>query len=146
MVYDLVEYEKKYEEEVIKLWQEVCVEEFEFEIWKEAMSNVEEEMYEKVLLAIVDDKVIATMAYKDIGDNVAEIKRVYMYPEYRGKGISQAMLDEVLLDSIKKGYRKLFIETWAKFARGIGFYEKNDFILKETDGECFRYERELSAG
>ena len=45
-MYELVEYNKKYEEQLIKLWVDVCVEEFGFEEWRDGMSKVEEELYE----------------------------------------------------------------------------------------------------
>lgn len=139
----LVDYEKKYELDVIILWQSVCIDEFEFDDWKEGMSVVDAHLYEKFILAIIDQRVIGSIAYKNLGENIAELKRVYVYPEYRGKGISQAMLNEILKDLKEKGFKKIIIETWAKFSRGISFYEKNDFKLKEIDGKCLIYERDL---
>ena len=107
------------------------------------MGVVEEELYDKMLLAVVDGKVIGSMGYMDIGDNTAEIKRVYTYPEFRGNGISQKMLDLILEDAKDRGFAKVVIETWSKFNRGINFYVKNNFSLKEQEGDCYRYERSL---
>ena len=140
---EFVNYEKKYEKQLIDLWIDVCVEEFGFEEWREGMGIVEEELYEKMLLAVVDGKVIGSMGYMDIGDNTVEIKRVYTYPEFRGNGISQKMLDLILEDVKNRGFAKVVIETWSKFNRGINFYVKNNFALKEQDGDCYRYERIL---
>lgn len=140
---EFVNYEKKYEKQLIDLWIDVCVEEFGFEEWREGMGVVEEELYDKMLLAVVDGKVIGSMGYMDIGDNTAEIKRVYTYPEFRGNGISQKMLDLILEDAKDRGFAKVVIETWSKFNRGINFYVKNNFSLKEQEGDCYRYERSL---
>lgn len=143
-MYELVEYNKKYEDQLIKLWVDVCVEEFGFEEWRDGMSKVEEELYEKIWIAVIDNKVVGSIAYIDKGDSIAEIKRVYVYAEHRGTGISQQFMD-VLIDELEeKGYEKVVLETWSKFNRGINFYTKNKFQLVEQDGECYKYERDLS--
>lgn len=140
-MYELVEYNKKYEEQLIKLWIDVCVEEFGFEEWRDGMSKVEEELYEKIWIAVIDNQVVGSIAYIDKGDNIAEIKRVYVYAEHRGTGISQQFM-ELLIDELEeKGYEKVVLETWSKFNRGINFYIKNKFQLVEQDGECYKYER-----
>lgn len=143
-MYEFVEYEKKYEEQLIKLWVDVCVEEFGFEEWREGMSIVEEELYEKILIAVVDDQVVGSIAYINKGTNIAEIKRVYVYAEHRGTGISQKFMDLIIEELEESGYEKVVLETWSKFNRGINFYTKNDFKLTEQDGDCYRYERNLS--
>lgn len=143
-MYELVEYNKKYEDQLIKLWVDVCVEEFGFEEWRDGMSKVEEELYEKIWIAVIDNQVVGSIAYIDKGNNIAEIKRVYVYSEHRGTGISQQFMD-VLIDELEeKGYEKVVLETWSKFNRGINFYKKNKFQLVEQDGECYKYERDLS--
>ena len=92
-MYELLEYNKKYEDQLIKLWVDVCVEEFGFEEWRDGMSKVEEELYEKIWIAVIDNKVVGSIAYIDKGDNIAEIKRVYVYAEHRGTGISQQFME-----------------------------------------------------
>lgn len=142
-MYEIIEYDRKYEEKLIKLWVDVCVEEYGFEDWRSGMSVVEEELYEKLIIAISDEKVVGSVAYMDKGNNVAEIKRVYIYPEFRGCGLGQKLLDLIIEEIEKKKYEKIFIETWSKFNRGINFYTKNNFLLKEKIGDCYRYEREI---
>lgn len=143
-MYELLEYNKKYEDQLIKLWVDVCVEEFGFEEWRDGMSKVEEELYEKIWIAVIDNKVVGSIAYIDKGDNIAEIKRVYVYAEHRGTGISQQFMEMLIEELEEKGYEKVILETWSKFNRGINFYIKNKFQLVEKDGECYKYERDLS--
>ena len=143
-MYELLEYNKKYEDQLIKLWVDVCVEEFGFEEWRDGMSKVEEELYEKIWIAVIDNKVVGSIAYIDKGDNIAEIKRVYVYAEHRGTGISQQFMEMLIEELEEKGYEEVILETWSKFNRGINFYIKNKFQLVEKDGECYKYERDLS--
>lgn len=142
-MYEIIDYDKKYEKQLIKLWVDVCVEEFGFEDWRSGMSIVEEELYERIIIAISNGEVVGSMAYINKGNKVAEIKRVYIYPEFRGCGLAQKFLDLIVEEIDNKNYEKIFIETWSKFSRGINFYTKNNFLLKEKIGDCYRYEREL---
>lgn len=142
-MYQIMDYDKKYEEQLIKLWVDVCVEEYGFEEWREGMSIVEEEIYEKIMIAVSNGQVVGSMAYMNKGDNVAEIKRVYIYSQFRGCGLAQKMLDLIVDEIENKKYEKIFIETWSKFSRGVNFYTKNNFLLKEKIGDCYRYEKEL---
>ena len=46
-----------------------------------------------ILVGFEDETPIATVALKKVDDNIAEVKRLYIKPEYRGKGYSRKMLD-----------------------------------------------------
>lgn len=142
-MYKIIEYDNKYEAGLRKLWVDVCVEEYGFEEWREEIEQIENEKYNKMLLAIVDDKVVGSMGYIDKGNGIAEIKRVYIYPEYRGNGLSQTFLELIIKELEEKEYSKVLVQTWSKFNRGIGFYIKNGFVLVNTEGECYNYERLL---
>ena len=49
-----------------------------------------------LLLGYENEKPIATIAIKKINDDMAEAKRLYIKPEYRGKGYARQMLDAML--------------------------------------------------
>ena len=79
------------------------------------------------------------MAYKKFDDETAELKRVYLYKEYRGKGIAKQLYD-MLLEIIKENnYKKLLVETWENFQSGKNFYVKNGFELILQDNKRYVY-------
>lgn len=80
---------------------------------------------------------IAIRKTKD--DKVAEIKRMYLYPEYRGKGLGQRLLDLAILDAKTKGYKKVILDTTVKQKSAIKLYEKNSFSLIERVGSDLYY-------
>ncbi len=134
-MYELREYDIKDREQLIKLWLDVCVEEHGFEEWREGMEMLDESEYEKILVAIANGQVIGSMAYKRIDEEIAELKRVYLYPEHRGKGIAKRLY-ETILEIIKgKNYKKILAETNENFVSGMKFYYKNNFELKSKDNE-----------
>lgn len=142
-MYELREYDIRDKEQVIKLWVDVSVKEHEFKEWEEEISKLDEKEYEKIIVAVCDGKVIGTMAYKKINEEIAEIKRVYIYPEHRGNGIAKKMLDTTLYMIKENKYKKVIIETWENFISGRRFYEKNNFVLQNVQGEVYNFILEL---
>lgn len=136
-MYEIREYNIKDKEQVVKLWVDVCVEEHGYKEWQEGIEELEEEEYEKILVAVCDEQLVGTMAYKKIDDETVELKRVYLYPEHRGKGIAKKLY-ETMLDIIKtKKYNEILVETWENFQSGINFYYKNNFKLKLKEAERY---------
>ncbi len=140
-MYEIREYKKDDKEQVIKLWVDVAVEEYGYKDWEEEIKILDENEYEKILVALSEGKIIGSMAYKKAEKDIAELKRVYLYKEFRGMGIAKQLYNKVM-DIIKQeGYKKIMVETWEKLPSGINFYIKNDFklITKEDRGEDKRY-------
>ncbi|MDE5831328.1 MAG: GNAT family N-acetyltransferase, partial [Clostridia bacterium] len=67
------------------------------------------------------------------------LKRVYLYKEYRGKGIAKNLYNEIIQIIKEKNYKKLIVETWENFQSGINFYLKNGFKLVLKDDKRYVY-------
>ena len=142
-MYEIREYNMKDKKQITDLWIDVCIKEHEFSEWEHEIQLIEECDYEKIVVAVYNGKVVGSMAYKKINDEIAELKRVYIYPEHRGKGLANRLLNEIL-DIVKKNkYREVIVETLENFKSGRRFYEKNNFILKEVEGKVYNFVLEL---
>lgn len=60
-------------------------------------------------------------------DTHCEIKRVYVRPEYRGQGVSRALLDQVIADAKSKGYKHMRLDTFPFMKNAVALYEKYGF-------------------
>ncbi len=69
-----------------------------------------------LLLAELDGAVAGCAAMRKIGPGVAEIKRMYVRPEHRGKGIGGALLDAILDHAPHAGYAWVRLDS-ARFMR-----------------------------
>lgn len=136
-MYEIREYEEKDVEQLIKLWLDVAVEEYGYKEWEEEIKMLGVEEYDKILVAIYDDKIVGSMAYKKVDDKIAELKRVYIYKEYRGKGIAKELYDRVMEIIKDRKFEKVMVETWENFKSGMNFYSKNNFKLTIKDDKRY---------
>lgn len=138
-MYEIRECEEKDIKQLIELWVKICVEEYGYKKWEREIIQQGIKEYEKVLIATDRGKVIGSMAYKKINDETAELKRIYFYKEYRGKGLAKQLYNIIIEMLKEKNYKKLMVETCENFQRGINFYLKNNFklVLKNENKQVY---------
>ena len=51
------------------------------------------------------------MALRPLQDKICEMKRLYVIPEYQGRGIGRALAGSVIGEARKKGYQKMRLDT-----------------------------------
>lgn len=64
-----------------------------------------------------------------------ELKKMYFYPEIRGRGLGKAMMDVCIAAARDKGYSLCYLETVERMARANVLYNKYGFNkLKSQSG------------
>jgi GNAT superfamily N-acetyltransferase len=63
----------------------------------------------------------------DLGDSVAEMKRMFVPEEFRGLGVGRALADRVLADARAAGYSRMRLDTSRHQKEAIGLYERSGF-------------------
>lgn len=139
----IIEYSKKYEEKTKQLYTDVLIEEFEFELFRDEILNEDLEYYMqdggKLWLAVDDeDTVIATIAINKKSDDTVILRKLYMNKEYRGTGLASKLFDNAIEFCKEHNYKKVFLNTYEKLGRAIGFYQKKGFK------ECFDEDKEIT--
>lgn len=66
---------------------------------------------------------------------IAEMKRVYVNPLYRGQGIASLLVDAMESKLKALGYRDLFLETGVFQEKAITLYEKLGYARTEAFGD-----------
>jgi putative acetyltransferase len=90
-----------------------------------------------VLFAARDgEAVLGVGALKEIGDGHGELKTMHTAEAARGRGIGRAMLDRLLAEARRRGYRQVSLETGTMdaFAPARALYEGAGFTVCEPFG------------
>lgn len=72
--------------------------------------------------------IVGTYGLYPLKEEVAEIRKMYLLPAARGKGLGGYLLDSLLKLAIEKGFRRLELETAVVLKEAIGLYTKKGFI------------------
>lgn len=88
-------------------------------------------------LAASDDNshTAACGALRHVNEFTAEIKRMYVKDEYRGRGLSKLILKELEERALNMGYRRIILETGLKQPEAMNLYEKFGYTKIEPYGQ-----------
>lgn len=81
----------------------------------------------EVVVAFIDGIAIGCGAFKTYDKTTVEIKRMFVMPEYRGKGIAQHILKELEIWALELGYHACILETGKKQPEAIRLYQKSGY-------------------
>ncbi len=81
-------------------------------------------------VARASERIVGTIALKDIGGHQAALRKMFVAPPWRGREHRvAARLLETLRDAARtRGIREIFLGTTAAFHAAHRFYEKNGFV------------------
>ena len=80
-----------------------------------------------VLVAFAEDTPIACGAIKSFETKVAEVKRMYTLPTYRGKGVGSKILQYIESWAKELGFNSCVLETGKRQPDAIALYKKNGY-------------------
>ena len=85
----------------------------------------------RLLLATFDGQVAGCAGLRRLSSEIGEMKRVYVRPAFRRKGVGKALIEALIAEARLIGYRKLRLET-AGFMEGAqALYRSLGFDLIE---------------
>ena len=74
-------------------------------------------------------------AFKLYESKAVEIKRMFVLPEQRGKGIANKILNELENWAKELGYADCILETGNKQIEAIGLYQKSGYAIIQNYGQ-----------
>ncbi len=81
----------------------------------------------RTILGYADGKPLGIICLKSLGENMGEVKRMYVRPEARGLGLGRALLSRLIEEARAIGYERLRLDS-ARFMREAhGLYRSSGF-------------------
>ncbi len=84
-------------------------------------------------IAFYENQVAGCIALRKIDDTKCEMKRLYVRPEFRGKGIGKKLAEKVIFDAKEIGYRQMLLDTLPFLTGAIKMYRSMGFC----EIECY---------
>lgn len=80
-----------------------------------------------IFLAWRGETAVGVVAYKDLGDGISEMKRLFVSPEGRGTGAGRALSIAVMEAARTDGYKRMVLDTLPRLTAACALYEDLGF-------------------
>ncbi len=88
-----------------------------------------------VIICCENEKAIGCGAFKQHENTTVELKRMFVLPEYRGKGAANLIINELELWAFELGNQTAVLETAIKLPDAIRLYSKKGYSKIENYGQ-----------
>jgi putative acetyltransferase len=117
----------------------LLVSHLDHELWNELKEDQSTyDQYNKVpdlptvVVIYINEKPIACGCFKQYLSDTVEIKRMFVEKEYRGRGLSKLILNELEQWAIESGFQFAILETSVHFKTAQSLYSKTGYIVIEN--------------
>jgi len=78
-------------------------------------------------MAMIDGEPAGCAALRQVDAERCEAKRLYVRPRFRGSGLGSALMDWVIAEARRMGYRELVGDTMPVMTRALEMYQRMGF-------------------
>jgi putative acetyltransferase len=100
-------------------------------------------VYVRLLVVYLEGEPAGTVALRPLSENACEVKRLYVRPAFRGRGLARQLLEDIMTEARALGYTEIFCDTLPSMTsalvlyKNMGFTETSAYSDKPTPGAIF---------
>ena len=89
----------------------------------------------RLLVADVSSELVGCVAIRPQAPGVCELKRLYVKPSHRGRGLGRRLLEALLAEAVVAGYREAVFDTLESMTAALTLYRSLGFAETEPYNE-----------
>jgi ribosomal protein S18 acetylase RimI-like enzyme len=83
----------------------------------------------QLLLATFDGAIAGSVALREIDGAACEMKRMFIYPQFQGKGVGRALAEALIEEARRFGYASMRLDTSIRQNEAQGLYRRLGFQI-----------------
>ena len=98
----------------------------------------------RLLLAEYEGQVAGCVALHNLSEDICEMKRLFLRPQFRGKGLGRALADRIIAEARAMGYQRMRLDTVepvmkdaVAMYRRLGFHEIASYCNNPIAGALY---------
>ncbi|HKS30344.1 MAG TPA: GNAT family N-acetyltransferase [Pyrinomonadaceae bacterium] len=140
---EIAEARRLFEEYQAQLEIDLCFQNFEREL-RELPGAYASPRGGRLILALYDEEVAGCVALRDLGEGVCEMKRLFVRPQFQGRGLGRILAEKIIAEAREAGYSRMRLDTLPEkmgravsVYRSLGFEETEAYYGSPVDGTLY---------
>ncbi len=84
-----------------------------------------------LLIAVENQKAAGCVALRKLEDGICEMKRLFVRPQYRCRGLGRMLAERIIDKAARLGYTSMYLDTLDKLKEALHLYESLGFKLRK---------------